>query len=98
MKAVVRVDCLPREQRTAIRRACRDEIINHNRRMLKLACIALHRRYGFGRERLFAFIEEMSELSSGRTDDPVYWQHIDKLLIDTLKMEWDAENYEEMGE
>lgn len=34
----------------------------------------------------------------GRTDDPVYWQHIDKLLIDTLKMEWDAENYEEMGE
>lgn len=31
MKAVVRVDCLPREQRTAIRRACRDEIINHRR-------------------------------------------------------------------
>ena len=40
----------------------------------------------------------MSELSSGRTDDPVYWQHIDKLLTETLKMEWDAENYEEMGE
>ena len=39
MKAVVRVDCLPREQRTAIRRACRDEIINHNRRMLKLAAL-----------------------------------------------------------
>lgn len=82
----------------AIRRACRDEIKNHNRRMLKLACIALHRRYGFERERLFAFIEEMSELSTGRTDDPVYWQHIDKLLTETLKMEWDTENYEEMGE
>lgn len=26
------------------------------------------------------------------------WQHIDKLLTETLKMEWDAENYEEMGE
>ena len=65
--------------------------------MLKLACIALHRRYGFGRERLFTFIEEMSELSTGRTDDPVYWQHIDRLLTETLKMEWDAENYEEMG-
>ena len=66
--------------------------------MLKLACIALHRRYGFGRKLLFAFIEEMSELSNGRTDVPVYWQHIDKLLTETLKMEWDAENYEEMGE
>lgn len=98
MKSVIRTECLPKEQRVAIRRACQNEIKNHNRRMLKLACIALHQRYGFGRERLFAFIEEMSELSSGRTDDPVYWQHIDKLLIGTLKMEWDAENYEEMGE
>ena len=98
MKSVIRTECLPKEQRVATRRACKDEIKNHNRRMLKLACIALHQRYGFGRERLFAFIEEMSELSSGRMDDPVYWQHIDKLLIDTLKMEGDTENYEEMGE
>lgn len=53
MKSIIRTECLPKEQRVAIRRACRDEIKNHNRRMLKLACIALHQRYGFGRERLF---------------------------------------------
>lgn len=57
MKSVIRTECLPKEQRVAIRRACQNEIKNHNRRMLKLACIALHRRYGFGRERPFAFCE-----------------------------------------
>jgi hypothetical protein len=31
-------------------------------------------------------------------DDPVYWQHNDKFLTETLKMAWDIENYEEMGE
>lgn len=98
MKAVVRVDCMPREQRTAIRRACRDEIINHNRRMLKLACVVLHKEFGFGYNRLFRFIEKMSDLSSSRMDDPVFWQHNDKLLIKELGMAWDEENYEEMGE
>lgn len=82
----------------AIRRACQNEIKNHNRRMLKLACIALHEEYGFGRERLYKLVERIAEISNSRMDDPVYWQHIDKLLIDTLKMDWDAEDYEEMGE
>lgn len=36
MKSVIRTECLPKEQRVAIRRACQNEIKNHNRRMLKL--------------------------------------------------------------
>lgn len=98
MKAVVRTECLPKEQRTAIRRACKDEMKNQNRRLLKFVCIALHEQYGFGRERLYRLIEKISELSTSRVDDPVYWQHNDKFLTETLKMAWDIENYEEMGE
>lgn len=98
MKAVVRTECLPKEQRTAIRRACKDEMKNQNRHLLKLVCIALHEQYGFGRERLYRLIEKISELSTSRMDDPVYWQHNDKFLTETLKMAWDIENYEEMGE
>ena len=98
MKSVIRTECLPKEQRVAIRRACQNEIKNHNRRMLKLACIALHEEYGVGRERLYKLVERIAEISNSRMDDPVYWQHIDKLLIEILNMEWDAENYEEMGE
>lgn len=98
MKAVVRTECLPKEQRTAIRRACKDEMKNQNRRLLKLVCIALHGQYGFGRERLYRLIEKISELSTSRMDDPVYWQHNDKFLTETLKMAWDIENYEEIGE
>ena len=47
---------------------------------------------------IFRFIEKMSDLSSSRMDDPVFWQHNDKLLIKELGMAWDEENYEEMGE
>ena len=63
-----------------------------------LVCIALHEQYGFGRERLYRLIEKISELSTSRMNDPVYWQHNDKFLTETLKMAWDIENYEEMGE
>lgn len=98
MKSVIRTECLPKEQRVAIRRACQNEIKNHNRRMLKLACIALHEEYGFGRERLYKLVEKIAEISNSRMDDPVYWQHNDKFLTETLKMAWDIENYEEMGE
>lgn len=73
MKAVVRTECLPKEQRTAIRRACKDEMKNQNRRLLKLVCIALHEQYGFGRERLYRLIKKISELSTSRMDDPVYY-------------------------
>lgn len=30
MKSVIRTECLPKEQRVAIRRACQDEIKNNN--------------------------------------------------------------------
>ena len=98
MKAVIRTECLPKEQRTAIRRACKDEMKNQNRRLLKLVCIALHEEYGFGRERLYKLVEKIAEISNSRMDHPVYWQHNDKFLTETLKMAWDIENYEEMGE
>lgn len=98
MKSVIRTECLPKEQRAAIRRACQNEIKNHNRRMLKLVCIALHEEYGFGRERLYKLVEKIAEISNSRMDDPVYWQHNDKFLTEALKMAWDIENYEEMGE
>lgn len=98
MKAVVRAECMPKEQRTAIRRACKDEMKNQNRRLLKPVCIALHEQYGFGRERLCRLVETIAELSNSRTDDPVYWQHNDKFLTETLKIAWNCENYDEMGE
>ena len=70
--------------------------LEEKRRWLKLTCAAIHSCYGFGAQRIEKFIDEFTEISSQRSDDPIFWSHIDKLLIDQLKMQFDRENYEEV--
>ena len=70
--------------------------LSQMRRWMKLLCTALHTRYGFGVERLNGVISEISRLSDEQKSDPVFWAHVDKLLIDQLKIPFDRENYDEV--
>ena len=57
------------------------------RRLLKLACVALHLEFGFGKDRLGRFLMKMN----GLMGDELLWWHVDKLLIDQIGLEFDRE-------
>ena len=77
------------------KQAVRDYVDQHQKdvtwRLLKLACVALHLEFGFGKERLGKFLMKMN----GLMGDELLWWHIDKLLIDQVGLEFDREGERE---
>ncbi|QNK41841.1 hypothetical protein [Caproicibacter fermentans] len=66
------------------------------RRWFKLLCAVLHNDFGFGAGRLDAVIDGISRLSDDQKGDPIFWEHMDRLLIDQLGIKFDRENYKEV--
>ena len=77
------------------KQAVRDYVDQHQkdvtRRLQKLACVALHLEFGFGKERLGKFLMKMNGLMGVE----LLWWHIDKLLIDQVGLEFDREGERE---
>ena len=77
------------------KQAVRDYVDQHQkdvtRRLLKLACVALHLEFGFGKERLGKFLMKRN----GLMGDELLWWHIEKLLIDQVGLEFDREGERE---
>lgn len=76
----------------------RKEKLEHTKRTIKLACIILNKHFGFGKRRILRFIDSMAKFTLERSDDPVYWKHIDDKLINEIGLDFERENYEEMDE
>lgn len=74
------------------------EAVNNARRLIKIFCVALNQRYGFGHDRLAVLLGEIDSLAEKQKDDPVFWSHIDREVIDYLKLPFEPEDYEKMGE
>ncbi len=74
------------------------EAVNNARRLIKIFCVALNQRYGFGHDRLAVLLGEVDNLAEKQKDDPVFWSHIDREVIDYLKLPFEFEDYEKMGE
>lgn len=70
----------------------------HSRRTFKLLFVILHQHFGFGTNRIKKIMEKVSDLSLERKQDEVFWSHIDRLLIDYLKLPLDREDYDKMDE
>lgn len=75
-----------------------NEAVNISRRLLKVVCVALNQRYTFGHNRLSVLLGEIDNLAEKQKDDPVFWSHIDREVIDFLKLPFEPEDYERMGE
>ena len=73
----------------------RDDAQDHTRRLLKIACIALNERYGFGVERCGRFLEEVTKISEEHMTDEVFWTHADKRL-EQMGLPFVPEDYERM--
>lgn len=50
------------------------------RRYMKLTCIALNERFGFGKSRLGDLLHEVTQLSILADTDEEYWAHVDQRL------------------
>ena len=75
-----------------------NEAVNNARRLLKIVCVALNQRYKFGHDRLLVLLGEIDRLAESQKEDLVFWSHIDREVIDYLKLPFVPEDYERMGE
>lgn len=63
------------------------------RRIFKIMCVALHdEQFGFGHNRMAKLIAKISEISAEAEHDEIYWNHIDQVVIDELKLPFDKED------
>ncbi len=70
-----------------------EEAEDNFRRYYKLLAVSLNQKFGFGKKRILEVFEDISELSKERNNDPVFWAHIDKIVIDQLGIELKKEDY-----
>ena len=75
-----------------------NEAVNMSRRLLKIVCVALNQRFGFGHDRLLRLLGEIDSLAEQQKEDLIFWYHMDKETIQYLNLPFEEEDYEKMGE
>lgn len=73
------------------------EIADATRRIFKTIVFALHKDFGFGRDRCAKALRSMTEIVEHSDTDEVFWEHIDRVVIDKLKLEFDRRDYTDNG-
>lgn len=87
---------IPRDIRRRMDEYNRNESRNMTRRMFKVLAVSLNRMYGFGGRRILRVIDDMTMLLREHENDPVFWTHLDRRVIDELGVPLDRENYDLM--
>lgn len=103
MKAWIKpVHSVTKKQKQAVNEYIKEELREQQRgvtrRIFKLFCASLHKKYGFSKGRLPVVLADVSALCDEKANDPVFWAHIDKLVIDQIGLNFQREDYEAMGE
>jgi hypothetical protein len=73
------------------------EINDLTRRIFKTIVFALHKDFGFGRDRCAKALRSMTEIIEHSDTDEVFWEHIDRVVIDKLKLEFEKRDYTDNG-
>lgn len=73
------------------------EINDLTRRIFKTIVFALYKDFGFGRDRCAKALKSMTEIIEHSDTDEVFWEHIDHVVIDKLKLEFDKRDYTDNG-
>lgn len=73
------------------------EIADATRRIFKTMIFALYQDFGFGRDRCAKALRSMTEIIEHSDTDEVFWEHIDRVVIDKLKLEFDKRDYTDNG-
>jgi len=73
------------------------EINDLTRRIFKIIVFALHKDFGFGRDRCAKALRSMTEIVEHSDTDEVFWEYIDRVVIDKLKLEFEKRDYTDNG-
>ena len=91
MKA--RIPCTKQQHKVIIsetqmlaKKAVEKERADLTRRLFKVMMLALHEQYGFGQQRCMNILGAFTELIKKSDTDEVYWEHIDRVVIDYLHL------------
>ena len=95
---------IPQKQRKAleveVRAAVIKEMENQRnammRRFFKIMCYALNNKFGFGSKRLNTLIDAISQTALEADTDEIFWEHLDKIVIDSLGMDFERDYTDEM--
>lgn len=61
------------------------------RRFFKLAGVVLNDEFKFGKERISRFYSAIAELAKEAQADEIFWEHIDRQIIDRLGLEFERD-------
>ena len=74
-----------------------DELsVELTRRIIKVFIYVMNERYSFGKKRLLQLIKKKKKKLEETKTDEVFWEHIDKVVIDYLKIPLERD-YTEKG-
>ncbi|WP_313292609.1 hypothetical protein [Faecalispora jeddahensis] len=68
------------------------------RRCMKLAFFALNHRFSFGAVRLGAVYDEVTALKKEAKNDPIFWEHLDRVICDEIGLDMPREDYAKFEE
>lgn len=81
---------LKQELRQAVQEEYEAVRQDETRRIFKLFCYVLHSRFGF-KKRCMDVISDVEKTSKERKEDPVFWEHIDRYVIDQMGIPFERE-------
>lgn len=61
------------------------------RQYFKLMCYVLNRDFGFGNKRCFSVIYGISRLAAEHDHDEIFWEHLDRVIVDEMKLDFERE-------
>lgn len=73
------------------------ENVDITRRIFKTMIFILNQKFGFGHDRLLKALEEMTAVVEHSSEDEVFWEHLDRVVIDQLKLPFQRD-YTEKGQ
>ena len=77
------------------RRNRKEDRLTHDanlaQRICKFFCYVLHRDFGFGKDRLNRMLCGVVELMTETSEDELFWEHLDQVVIDECGLDFSHE-------
>lgn len=90
------------KQKKLLIEAARKELMREQygftRRIFKAFCYCLNRDFQFGNIRLNKLIRSVENLLKETSTDEIFWEHLDRVVIDELKIPFECEEVNQNGD
>lgn len=67
------------------------QVVKADQERLLRQCYVLNRNFGFGPKRCLAVIDGISRLSAEHDQDEIFWEHLDRVIVDEMKLDFERD-------